>query len=577
MLLLANAYAATVEIPGVDSKKFISGIKEVQIEEQLINSEEVRNCIKKAKYNPADNEQAKIKKLNEAQTCFQNELPKDKAALESFSNSLGLQQYGLVQGTNVQEITKFLSDKLYKAMTGVDRNEKRLGELLKAESFKNRKIVDQRDFIDLYKTQLTKNALFEISRYCFEDFRLKNENASTFAEHWEKYFNDQINLASVPVEDNGQPSFFHAENSSDKKDIYKKYAENIGLGKLDPTKLSKFYTTCSLRMAELCDQYKPAPSAGSTTQNSISPNLGTGYKSCVTRERLRSIKKAIADTELLAKDFDESFKSGKFSAIGMDEGQLKFFDRSSPNNSIDELTNYSSADFLNGETDAERKAKECEKDPWNPACENMIVSGDKDQTIYNTSLKMRLMDEAEIAKIKKMKDDNDANLKKYLEQNGYFTLLDGIEGKNSAKLETELKAIFDAKRDAVIAKMSDSLKRQVKDDDFKAGQKSKDKTIETAITETAKESAQERQRLGQVVLFNNIITSYLDLQKKDAKGNLTSLGMRNTKAMDVELKGQQSASINEALFTNLKDKTGKGSQENFEITGTEIIDPILGK
>jgi hypothetical protein len=572
---IAFAQTPPVEMPaGVNANKFVSGIKEAQIENQLANSTEFQNCVKKAKYNPSANAQERANSLKAAEGCFKAALPTDKNALIEFSNNLGLQQYGLIQSTNIQEVTKFLSDKMYLAMTGVDRSKQKLDGLLKAESFKNRKMVDQRDFLDLYKTQLTKNALFEISRFCFEDLRLANGSQSdNFADYWNSYFKNPVD--STQVTDLGSPQFFkEASNGTSKADIYKNYVASIGTDKLDPNSLSGFFTFCTKKIGELCSIYEAAVKAA-TDQTKIPP---VGSKACVTRERMRGIKKAMSDTEKLAQNFDNNYRSGKFSEIHLDGGvQLNRFNKNDPNSSVDELTNYSSADFLgNGESDIDKKAQDCQKDPERPECEQFMVTGDKEETLYNVSLKMRLKDQAEIARIKKMKMDNDAGLEEYLRNNGYNSLIETAKKDSAEVLEEKLGDLFNAKREALLASMDKTLSRQIKDP-TKTDNPPGPSTIKTAVEDAAKESLDERQRLGQVVLFNNIITSHLELQKKTSNG-FEALGMRNTKAMEVELKGQQTAQVDQSLFDNLKDNSGSSQQTNFEdiSLGSAIFDPILG-
>src|SRR5690606_369790 len=108
-------------------------------------------------------------KAKAAVDCFREKLKdKDPKEIQKLAQNLQLESYGLVQGKNVQSIQEYLSNRMYEKLTGVNLEEKDLQKRIESMSFKNRKMVDQKVFFDLYRTQLGKNALYEISRFCFE-------------------------------------------------------------------------------------------------------------------------------------------------------------------------------------------------------------------------------------------------------------------------------------------------------------------------------------------------------------------------------------------------------------------------
>jgi hypothetical protein len=78
-----------------------------------------------------------------------------------------------------------------------------------------------------------------------------------------------------------------------------------------------------------------------------------------------------------------------------------------------------------------------------------------------------------------------------------------------------------------------------------------------------------------VVLFNNIITSHLELTRKEDK---SSAG-RNINAWKKEEQDLKNAQIDPNLFSNLKasDDGGNNRVGNEEFAGDEFIDTFLGK
>jgi hypothetical protein len=94
------------------------------------------------------------------------------------------------------------------------------------------------------------------------------------------------------------------------------------------------------------------------------------------------------------------------------------------------------------------------------------------------------------------------------------------------------------------------------------------------VDEVVQETKEERARLAQVVLFNNIITGHLELKKEDG----STVG-RNVNVWKKEEKGLESSQVNSNLFQNIKSSNAdaKGLSRDDKISGFQIIDSLLGK
>lgn len=583
-LIISSAWAQTGEFSSsvANPDLLISTVKEMNIEQAMMGSSEVRECLKKAKYTEGSSNSQTI---TDAQACFKTALAgKSKEEIQSLSDKLGLQDFNLIKGRTSKEITQYLSDRLYKAMKGVDRDDEKF---LNFRS-KDRKMVDQRDFFDLYKTQLTKNSLFEINRFCFLDLRIANQASNpekTFAGHWESFFNDSArdtwNVGRF--KDDGQPVFGDGTPATEKADIYRNLSASLGGSSSIPlfagapngqkSKLGQFFEKCLSLINPMCEEYKKQTS-------------GFTGKACLTKDRIRHLEKAIAANEKLGENWD-SMAQRK----GIRIADIDFYDRGRSNseNSIDSLTNFSSADFLNTEnvaSDSEDLIKKCEDSSELAECEQLYLEGNFDETKHNIELKATLKNQLELAQIEKIKTDRQ-NLKEYLKKQGYYELLKKLEDKPETDVQeiiTSLEQMFKARKDAMVAEIGSKLSnRQIRNEESTSAGASASGTptpTQTKIEQNVKDVKSERERLAQVVLFNNIISSHISLSKKE--GDTTKDIGRNLNILKSEVRGQELAQVEveDDLFQNLKAQAGEdsgGSSENFDsIDVGTLFSKIIG-
>jgi hypothetical protein len=576
-LLSLSSWAAEIGSDEDLNKKLITVIKEVQVESILGKSTEFNECVKDNEYNPKLSETEREAEAKKAEDCFKKKLAGKKGKeLQELSQKLGLQSYGLVQSNNVKEISQYLGDKMYKAMTGIDRKDLKNKEMLK---FKNRKLINQKVFIELYSTQLAKNALFEISRYCFENLRLKKGVADVDITEKEfvTYWGAVLAGEEPEVVDTGSGGFGKITNTSSEGDIYKDIFKSISNNpNFQVDQFSTFFDFCSKQINKLCTEFEKSTANDTSSPNDSNPSnkMQVGANSCLTKSRLQQIRKAIANSDKIKEQFDEKLSGGPTLRVDKPEGMAKFFNPSKDEaNSIDNLTNFSSVDMLKGEK-KNSVMENCEKNAEHPDCDGYLAVGDtRLKAEHAADMDLRLKKEMEKARVREIKDMNNQGMEEYLTENGYFDLLEKWNKNEPLDMEAEIEKIFEAKRLATLGAIKSKLgRRQISEDELKSDSLD-EKTLKKENIQASKE---ERARLAQVVLFNNIITSHLTL--RDTKGEEVG---RNVNPWKKEQQGLEDAKeIDSSLFAGIKNSIdtseGSGTKGN-NIVGLTMLDNILGK
>jgi hypothetical protein len=584
LLLISIGMAQANEISDKEiNNKFLSVVKDVQVEGMLSETAEFNDCRQKNEYQAKKDPSA----LQTATNCFKEKLEnRNPEELKKLADKLELENYGLIKSKNLKEITNYLSKKMTKALTGHDPDETDPQKIKESLLFKNRKFADQKVFIELYNNQLMKNALFEVSRFCFENLRKTSKSNSTdFASHW-----DGISNGSVPkideIDDLGKPSFLKLPDKFDASKSSKVYEEIIkGLTPqkaIDPELYKNFFGYCQQSLPLLCDSFKKSAAVtnaatGNVNQPDVSKGeeMTKGANACITLDRLRSIRTALTHVEKVMKQFEEMddtsielllSEPAKLYQRGSGEGE----------ESLDQLTSYSSADMLanaKSDKDIDAKIDRCKQSGGKECDEYLEISDSLSKAIHNVETEMNLKREIELAKIRKLKEQQ--KLDDYLIENGFFELAEKLKNSPSGfDIESEVQKIFDARKVAAIEGLKTKVgRRQITEEESKAMGNSAVNQMKAENMITSKE---ERARLAQVVMFSNIITSQLELTDKNTK----KVVGRNVTAWEKEAQGlEQANAFNPSLFQGLKDAADKGggSLKDASVVGGDIIDQILGK
>jgi len=562
-------------------KQITSFIKDAEVQEMLEGTKEFRDCRDLNKFDPAVTDtNEKEKKIQAAEKCFKDKITKGKGLkeLEELSKKLDLENYQLIRSKDVQDIQKYLDDKMYKSLTGVDRNEKDLKKMQEDLKFGRKKMIDHKVFMELYRLQLGKNSIFEISRFCFEDLRKENGRAvDSFAEYWASYTYGDLKIKSI--NDLGYPKFGQHIDTTDKQKIYADIFKSIqgpnGKG-LSDKQLSEFFGECGMMIVQLCEQFQKSMSITGLTTKVKDSQRTKGGAACITKNRLQEYRKAMSKADKILKHLENEAKDDKeFKLIfsTLDNGPLKIYgDRQdSSEENIDDLTNYTSSDMLTEEDgNRTKKLEECQQRPELASCEGVISDDESfEKAKHDIESEMTLKRIVEMEKIKNIIKDDKKNLIKYLEDNNYYEIKKKYDEGDLTEdeIEKEVGKAFEAKKTALLQQIHSKVgKRQI------SKNSNQQNTIDqTKADEVVQEAREEKGRLAQMILFNNIITSHLKLS--DKKGNIVGT---NTNVWNKEKNALETGQIDPSLFQNIKQSNAKndglGEDQNFD-----FIDKFLGK
>lgn len=562
--------------------KFMSIVKDAEVEKMVGETAEFQKCRKENAYDVADKTNVqKNEKLKKATECFEKSLGRDPKQLQELADKLNLENHGLIKSKNIKDITDYLSKKMTKALTGVDLDEKDPAKKIEQMKWENRKIVDHKVFIELYTNQLMKNALFEVSRFCFENLRLDKNQNSDFESHWKTTLDASDkpvpNIASL--NDLGDPPFFKVTSTtSGQSALYSDLVSGLTQDKntpLNPDLYGKFFGYCQASITLLCDQFRQKATADSQAINSKILQKGTsGANACLTVDRLQALRKALKNTKAVADQFNEMGDKKDAFALQMIQNPKLYQRGQQPGEeSLDKLTSLSSTEMLEGYNDT--RINELEQKCLNAVndteCDAFLVKGDSlEKTIASVESKINFEKEINKKILTELKN-KPKELEEYLTENGHFKLLDDMKTAGPGfDIETELNKVYDARRRAEVEALRLKLgKRQVTEEDYK------NVNVQANINTNIQASKEERARLAQVVMFNNIITSQLTLTDSTTKKDVG----RNVNGWQKEAVGLAKTGVDQKFFSGLKEiATPQGNKsDNASIVGSEIIDSILGK
>ncbi len=597
--LILFSYSALAEVQEINDKnitqKFLTVVKDGEVEKMLAGSSEFSDCKKDYEFISTDDGPKKTKKLQDATDCFKKKIANTKGeALYKMADELKLESHGLIKSKNVQEITNYLSSKMTKALTGRDPNEKDPKKILESMKWKNHKSVDQKVFIDLYTNQLVKNALYEVSRFCFENLRLKTTGAANFSDQW-AVMQGKVDAKGEPLvgelTDDGKPSYFDGtkiKDINDKKDVYGSLVSGLAAGSapINGDDYKNYFNYCQKSIPLLCTEFKKSIEVDKSAKNESTTATGTmsrGANACLTMERLQNIKVLMANTAKVAKQFDERGENkGSFAIQMLENSKVYQRGKGEGEESLDEITSFSSTDMLesNKENELDDLYQKCKTNPGqDKECDEYLVTKDEslDKAIFVTEANMNLKRELEMARVKELATKKVDDLKKYLEDNGHYDLLNKLNDNSMlpAEMEAEIGKIYDARKVAEIESLKLKVgKRQISEAEEKKALASDPNAINEMKLNNIKDSKEERARMAQVMMFNNIITSQLNLVDSSGK----EVG-RNLSGWNKELKGFDSNKVDTTLFTGIQDDAEKNGNkmDDTSIAGGGIIDMILGK
>lgn len=606
-ILISSFQAWSQATTGMSDKaianKLISSLQDSKVQKQIEGASEFTSC-KADKLKPGMTDGARAVAITEITKCFKEKIRnKQGPELEKLSDKLGLQSYGLIQNKSADEITNYLSKKVSKSLTGVDQDEKDLKTMIDNMKFGKTKLVDPIVYFQLYQTQLGKNILFELSRYCYEDFAPKTTTSSSnFRDYWKDIFiipsiqavldlkadeliKSKVYKNAIPLLTDTGSAFLSTvsiDPSSDKSAQYDSMINGFqGLDK-DPKFVESFFSLCSRMIRPLCDEAKErVKTSSSATSKTVETAISTvsstlsdeGARSCVTMARLEQYKVVLGKVEEYIKliKSGQSVDSDSYIALsGMQVYENKGKD------SIDNLTGVSTNDILESQ-DKKRLAKldsidtnKCKTHPEDAECDSVLQNKDDlDFELANTEIRMTAQDEAKIQRIRELKEKDAKPLLEYLRAQGYSDIAQEVQanpGMTTDALENLIRNKFDTRRTSYLLE----LKKKAGEFQVQKGEDGSG-TAENSI----KAIKEDQGKLAQLVMFNNIVSSSFSL--KTDKG--VDLG-RNTSGLEREINDAKKSSKQAVqYFEGLKGPDSGTANKNKDfgsITGLDFLNPILG-
>lgn len=184
LLISVSAFAEKKEETADDSKiddaliqegveTYKADIKAKDVASSITQSEQFQGCKEKFKDKDYGNDsEARSKDLEE---CFQEQLNGvDDEGVVNLGEAFNLKSFDRNASKSAKSIREYLQERLQEKLYGRTTNDEKLDDI------KNRKFVDQKTFVELYKAQLGKNLLLEVSQYCLENFGIKDQPGAIF-------------------------------------------------------------------------------------------------------------------------------------------------------------------------------------------------------------------------------------------------------------------------------------------------------------------------------------------------------------------------------------------------------------
>ncbi len=605
LLSTVNAWAQPEQGLNYEQLKnrFITTVKEARIDGDFLQVPQVRECLEKNTITLEElktNSAAVKKKQKDSAQCLRDKFKDlDPAAIEELGRKLELQPYGIVKGTSSGEIVNYFANRLATALYGK-------GNDGKPQPLRLEKMVDQKVFADLYESQLGKNILLEISQYCaerlhlvagagspnrFDDIAKINLSDTTLAFSWTD-IPPASSSSSTPA---GSPP----------PDVFEKFMTDVfGVSSTPPrpevakNRLGAIFDRCTGMIPILCKQYEGCScrykksqdpsftcddSAGNSCPAGVEPTAGR--HSCHVFARLRGYRVNLEGIKVVQGQLREVQDQSDKRMIGRELHKRNEYDasRARDGETVDDLTSLTSTDVdqviakerIKREEDAFQRAQ-CEQTPENPECERFLYTEEETLNFANASIGYQAATELELKKISDLAED-EKKLETFLMTKGYFELAEEL--KNGKKTSTQVveaaRQKFETEREATFKEMEAAFERkQVVANNGPRTKQQKTADIKADIS-------QQGDRLKRLMHFNNVVTSFMQVKKRDASGKETDAGS-NIRALERELRTAQSsgqASDSLKFFSDLASAAGSSSISSTEspLVDLTFLDSILGK
>lgn len=412
----------------------------------------------------------------------------------------------------VVELSKIMQNKLKEALLGDE----------KAQSDKKTvAIVDHAKFIELYQTELGKTIVNAFTSYCIEADFSKDLESSSLKNCKDKDGNQlPCKLIILSKED-------------EKKDKIEKNIESLKTANLktgtedNPNSDSNKWTGCIGSVSNVCYTDSGDFKGKGLAADQISRSVN---RACTIMDYVKSARK-----NLIAAENQVKYYESLGSSVSMKVENRRAV-ANTEKNSNDAVTTVTSKDieisYKGKSEELENEMKKCfdngeVKDQ--EECKKFISmdTDTKSKELAEFGIRQLALED----KIKEKLTDK-KEVEKYLIEEGYSKdKIDQIIASDSdlEKVKQEISARYKSEREAIIASMAQKIKSQTTEENGKIDTSTGSKDHEK-LKKIKNELSERTGDLKNLVHFNNIVSSYLEISSKDKKS-------RNVASLFAELDG----------------------------------------
>lgn len=599
------------------SNRFTRSIKEAQVDSQLLEVNEIKTIVESNKIEESDLNTPSViaTKKAKAKKEFEDEFKKlSKEEIDKLAQKLQLDSYGLVEGKTQGKLRDYFSERIQKALYGPGAQ----GERLK---IKEMKIVDHKVYNDLYESQLGKAVLLDLSNYCYNQLAPKSTSpgASDVFTQWKSLISgscdpsktkSRANLgACIDSLDDSKPPAAPAGTSNPSgnttPDPYlalKDQFSKLGSPQDASAFFENYFTICSSIIPHMCEAYTFCKASDKTPWKNDEyfrnvsatfcdeiqdPTDKKGINSCDVQARLKAFR---VNLELAKKNKDQYEnatdgyrRSGKTFDLDGDGNSADDTYQSRGENSIDSITTITSQDTDKILADAAKEEldeftkNDCKNQPENPECKAFFYNEDEALKFQQSSLVYTAATELEKRRIDELNTQGKDKLEEYLRAKGYIDLAEKLSSTPPDQVVAMAKARFESERESSFKKMEEAFNRRQVDSKNQGSNSSASTSVESDINK------KKDKNFTQLVLFNNVITSYLQI--KNNKNEVVGDNKRVFERERERLAKGESGGDEQALefFANMgsgNSNSSSGSSRNEvdegnSMVSVEFIDSLL--
>ncbi len=582
--LLVWGVSAEVTLSGAQlqqlSQRFVSTIRETQVDRQLTSEPRVQACLDQHRITAGMSDTQIREKREAAQVCFRGVFANtSEADLQRLSEQMRLESSGLVSGRSRQAIMDYFSNRLENALYG------QAGANGQEAKLRDQNIVDHKVFEDLYRSQLGKNILLEISRFCLEKASAKlndsfpDPGTANHMSGWQFFITNTKTNAGFCDPKNSKECLEWLTDTkaiTPQDDPYQ--AVQDALMGVEPQNqqafLTDFFSNCALMVNPMCEAkaYCEAPAADRDrlyphfrgfSERCTENGKKYGAEACITQAKLRAMRvnlTALEETKTAYREMQAGPAGLNREPIG--SGRVY---TGSQGSTIDELTSLTTTEAKRAQDSAGIEAEafesaNCIEMPENAACRDFFYTQQEGTALANVGLRDMAATELERRRIEALRGED---LEKYLRDKGYADLLQQLQNGTPATDIVELaKNRYTAEREAAFSAMEDAFKER----QIGAGEN----TAAQAAQKVQQQLQERNNAFNRLVLFNNVVSSYLKLND----------GTQNTATLTREVESMRSGEAPETalqFFSNLSDASGGGNRSGESVTvDFDTLDKLLG-